>query len=143
MKYTIETTINKPKKEVVTLYDNIPNLYKWMEGLKSVELLSGEEGKKGAKTNIVFETKKRTMEMIETIVINVLPDKMVTTYDANGVYNIIFTEFIEKGNQTIYRTVQEFKFKGTMRLIGFFFPKAFKKQSIKYLEDFKKFAEGI
>ena len=142
MKYTIETTINKPKKEVVALYDNIPNLYTWMEGLQSVELLSGEEGKKGAKTKMVFQTGKRNMTMTETILVNELPDKMVTTYDADGVHNIIFTEFIEEGTQTIYRTYQEFKFKGAMQLIGFFFPKAFKKQSKKYLEDFKRFAES-
>ena len=142
MKYTIQTTINKPKSEVVSLYDNIPNLYKWMEGLESVELLSGMEGKKGAKTKMVFKTPKRVMTMTETILLNELPDKMVTSYQADGVFNIIFTEFHEDGEDTIYRTIQEFKFKGFMRVIGFFFPKAFKKQSMKYLEDFKKFAES-
>ncbi|MEN8839269.1 MAG: SRPBCC family protein [Flavobacteriales bacterium] len=142
MKYTIETTINRPKKEVVALYDNIPNLYKWMEGLESVKLISGEEGKKGAKTEMVFKTPKRVMTMTETILQNDLPDKMVTSYQADGVYNIIFTEFHENGEQTLYRTIQEFKFKGFMRIIGFFFPKAFKKQSLKYMEDFKTFVEN-
>lgn len=142
MKYTLEITINKPKQEVVALFDNIPNLYKWMEGLESVKLLSGEEGKKDAKSELVFKTPKRQLTMIETILQNDLPDKMVTTYQADGVYNIICTEFHEMGEQTLYRTEQEFKFKGAMRIIGFLFPKAFKKQSMKYLEDFKKFAEG-
>jgi uncharacterized membrane protein len=142
MKYTLETTINKPKNEVVALYDNIPNLYKWMKGLQSVKLISGEEGKKGAKTEMVFKTSKRVMTMTETILLNELPDKMVTAYQADGVYNIIFTEFHEEKGKTVYRTIQEFKFKGFMRIIGFFFPKAFKKQSMKYLEDFKNFAES-
>jgi hypothetical protein len=36
---------------------------------------------------------------------------------------------------------QEFQFKGFMKIIGFLFPGAFKKQSLKYLVDFKQFAE--
>ena len=45
-------------------------------------------------------------------------------------------------NKTGNITEQEFKFKGFMKLIGFLMPGAFKKQSIKYLEDFKNFAES-
>ena len=36
----------------------------------------------------------------------------------------------------------EFQFKGFMKLIGFFMPGAFEKQSFKYMKDFKAFAEG-
>ena len=37
---------------------------------------------------------------------------------------------------------QEFRFKGFMKIIGLLMPGAFKKQSKKYLEDFKYFVEN-
>jgi hypothetical protein len=38
-------------------------------------------------------------------------------------------------------TEQEFQFSGFMKLIGMFMPGAFKKQSCKYMNAFKEFAE--
>ena len=142
MKYTVEILIDKPKEETVKLYNNIDNLYQWMEGLQSIELLEGKEGEKGAKSKLIFKNSKRELEMIETILVNDLPDKMVTTYDAKGVNNIIFTEFHSEGDKTRYVAHQEFKMHGFMKVIGFLFPKSFKKQSLKYMEDFKNFAES-
>ena len=45
-------------------------------------------------------------------------------------------------NRTKYISEQEFQFKGFMKVIGFIMPGAFKKQSMKYLEAFKNFAES-
>ena len=142
MKYTVSTIINKPVNEVVELFDNEENMFKWMEGLQSVELLSGEKGKKGAKSKMKFITGKRELEMVETILESNLPERMVTAYAAKGVNNIIFTKMEAQGDKTNYIAEQEFKFKGMMKLMGWLMPGAFKKQSLKYLEDFKKFAES-
>ena len=38
MKYTLSTIIDKPIDEVVILFNNQENLYKWMEGLESIDL---------------------------------------------------------------------------------------------------------
>ncbi len=143
MKFTVEIDINKPVDEVVALFDNPDNLSKWMNGLISFEHLSGEAGKPGAKSKLLFKMGKREIEMIETVTVRNLPDEFTGTYEAKGVFNIVKNHFIPvSDNKTKYVTEQEFQFKGFMKIIAFFMPGAFKKQSCKYLEDFKRFAES-
>ncbi|MDZ4757559.1 MAG: SRPBCC family protein [Bacteroidota bacterium] len=143
MKYTTEIEINIPVNKVVELFDNPDHLSKWMEGLQSFQHLSGTAGQPGAKSKLVFKLGKRDIEMIETIVVRNLPQEFSGTYEANGVYNVVTNRFIPVGeNKTIYITEQEFRFKGFMKLIAVLMPGAFKKQSMKYCSDFKKFAES-
>lgn len=143
MKYTVEILLDKPLKKVIELFDNPENMSKWMEGLQSYEFLEGTPGHPGSKMKLKFKMGKREMEMIETITVRNLPYEFSGTYDANGVHNIVRNFFSAVSeNQTLYTTEQEFQFKGFMRLIGFLFPGAFKKQSMKYLQDFKRFVEN-
>ncbi len=143
MQYSVEIEINKPVDEVVKLFDNQENMDKWMEGLQSFELISGEPGQPGAKSRLKFKMGKRDIEMIETITEHNLPDLLTATYEAQGVYNKVKNKFQTiDGNRTKYITEQEFRFKGIMRLMAAFMPGAFKKQSMKYLNDFKQFAES-
>jgi carbon monoxide dehydrogenase subunit G len=142
MQYTCEIEINKPIDEVVALFDNPDNMDKWMEGLQSFEHLSGIQGQPGAKSKLIFKMGKRKIEMIETINIRNLPNEFSGTYEANGVYNVVQNKFVKLSeDKTKYITKQEFRFSGYMVIISALMPGAFKKQSIKYLEDFKKFVE--
>ncbi|MGB3226884.1 MAG: hypothetical protein WBB02_02835 [Saprospiraceae bacterium] len=114
-----------------------------MEGLQSFEIISGNPGQVGAKARLIFLMGKRKMEMIETITVRNLPTEFSGTYEANGVFNIVKNSFKEMGpNRTKYISEQEFQFKGFIKVIGFIMPGAFKKQSMKYLEAFKNFAES-
>ena len=96
----------------------------------------------GAKSVLKFKMGKRIIEMIETITVRNLPEEFSGTYEAKGVFNIVKNKFISlQNNRTKYVSEQEFQFKGFMKIIGFLMPGAFKKQSMKYLVDFKTFAE--
>ena len=143
MQYTCAITINKPIEEVISLFTNPDNMELWMEGLQGFKHLSKEPNKEGAKTELHFKMGKREITMIETIIKNNLPEEMVTTYDAKGVYNKIITTFRPvDGNTTKYISDNYFEFKGFfMKIMGMLMPGAFKKQSMKYLEDFKTFTE--
>ena len=142
MKYSCEIIIDRPIQEVVAKFDNIDNMKEWMNGFQSYEHLSGEIGEVGATAKMTFLMGKREIEMIETITVKNLPTEFSAIYDANGVHNIVknFFNVIDE-NKTLYKTDQEFQFTGFMKLIGFLFPSAFKKQSKKYLTDFKAFVE--
>jgi Icc-related predicted phosphoesterase len=71
-----------------------------------------------------------------------LPDEFSGTYDAKGVFNVVKNRFVSlPDNRTKYISEQEFRFSGFMKIIGFLMPSAFKKQSMKYLSDFKNFVE--
>ncbi|QQS30815.1 MAG: SRPBCC family protein [Sphingobacteriales bacterium] len=144
MKYTVEIEINKPIDKVIELFDNVDNMGKWMEGLQSFEPLSGTPGQVGAKSKLRFKMGKREIEMIETITVRNLPEEFSGTYEVDNVFNIVKNKFVKISEErTKYITENEFQFKGIfMKIIAFLMPGAFKKQSLQYLNAFKKFAEN-
>lgn len=141
MKYTTEIEINLPRARVIELFDNPDNMSKWQQGFVSFEMISGEPGEEGAKAKMKYKMGKRDIEMIETITKRNLPDEFNVTYEAKGVFNIIENTFIDNGDTTKWISINEFRFKGFMKLFAIFMPGAFKKQTFKYMKDFKKFAE--
>ncbi len=143
MKYTLEIEINQPIDQLVELFDNEDNLFKWMNGLQSIEHLEGKPGEKGSTTKMLFKEGKREVEMIETIIENKLPEEFIATYEAKGVYNLAKINFVSiTDTKTKYVSEQEFQFKGFIKLIGLLMPGMFKKQTYKYLKMFKEFAEN-
>jgi carbon monoxide dehydrogenase subunit G len=143
MKYTSEIEINKPIDQVIELFDNPDHMSKWMEGLQSFEPIRGKPGQVGAKSRLRFKIGKRNIEMVETITVSQLPEEFSGTYEAKGVLNIVKNKFMPlPGNRTRYVTEQEFQFKGFMKIIGLLMPGAFRKQTMKSLNDFKNFAES-
>lgn len=142
MKYTVEITIDLPRNEFLKILDNPENMKHWQRGLVSYELLSNEPIKEGAQMNLKYKMGKRELEMVETIIKRNLPEELHTTYDTKGVHNIQKNYFKEVEGKTKWISESEFQFSGFgMKLMGFLMPGAFKKQSIKYLEDFKAYAE--
>jgi len=144
MKYTIEIDIDLPRDEVIEKLDNVENMKHWMRGLVSYELLSGSAGEEGARTDLKFKMGKRDLEMVETIIKRNFPDEFHAHYDSKGVHNIQKNYFIahDDTKTTTWKSECEFQFAGFgMKLMGFLIPAAFKKQSLKYAQDFKNFAE--
>lgn len=144
MKYTCKIEINQPVEKVIELFDNVDNLPKWMEGLESFEHLSGEAGQPGAKSLLKFKMGKRKMEMTETITVRNLPEEFSGSYEMDGVVNHIKNKFSAiSESKTLYTTKNEFVIKNNivMKIFAFLMPSMFKKQSMKYLQSFKKFAE--
>ena len=91
---------------------------------------------------MIFDMGNRKMEMIQTIIHKNLPAAVHSTYEANGVYNIQRNYFEEiDSSRTRWKSKNEFKFKGILKLVFPFMKGMFKKQSMTYLENFKVFAE--
>ena len=143
MKYTIETTIDLPRNEVIRKMDNVDNLKHWQRGLVGVEHISGTPGQTGAKMKLKYKFGKREMELIETITLSKFPEEFHATYDTKGMHNIQQNYFEEtKDGKTIWRSVSEFEASSFMlKVMMFLMPGAFKKQSRKYMDDFTAFAE--
>lgn len=143
MKYTSEIIIDKPIENVIPLFDNHDNMFKWMKGLKKVTPLTVIQGEVNSKMEMYFELGKRKFHILETILEKNLPSHMSCKYKSIGMENIVHIHFEPiKHNQTRYITESNFKFKGIFVLMKFFSAKMFKEQSYKYLEDFKHFAEN-
>lgn len=144
MKYSSEVLINKPRAVVIEKLDNPENMKHWQRGLVSYKLLNEKNpGDEGAQMELNYKMGKRSITMTETIRKNNLPSEFHANYDAKGVHNIQNNYFHEVDeNTTKWVSESEFKFKGVaMKLMGIVMPSAFKKQSQKYLDDFKNFVE--
>lgn len=143
MKYTVDLLIDLPRVKVIELFDNPELMPKWQPDLVSFEPLSGDPGQPGAKSKLHYKMGKREVEMIETITENTLPEALTATYETKGVYNIISNKFvITSEQQTRWVSENEFQFSGFMKLIGFFMKSAFPKQTLKFMNQFKTFAEA-
>jgi len=144
MKYSVQIDILLPIDRVIELFDNVDNLYKWMDGLQSFETFEGVQGEVGAKSRLIFKMGKKDVEMIETITAKNLPTEFSGTYEAENVFNIVENRFVKLSEtETRYISKQEFRFKGFMKIIAFLMPFAFKKQTLNYLKKFKSFAESV
>ena len=148
IKYTEEIEINSNIDTVMELFDNPYNMKEYMEGIESYTVLNGNIREAGTQAELVVayieeDVVKRKIIMIEEIITNNLPEEKKVTYTADGVYNIVTNKFINiSDNKTKFINEQEFEFKGYMKVMGFFMPSAFKKQSRVYLQNFKEFVEN-
>ncbi len=143
MKYSTEVTINRPRQQVVELFDNPELMPKWQKGFISMAQISGEPGQAGAKANLVYDMNGRKIEMVETIITRSLPDEFTATYEAKGVHNVVANRFYEDGpDKTRWVMANEFNFTGFMKLIGMLMPGSFRKQTLDDMNRFKAFAES-
>ena len=67
---------NLPRDQVVGLVIDTDNEIKWQKGFVSRELLEGEAGQPGARAKLIYLMGKRKMEMVETVLVNELPDRL-------------------------------------------------------------------
>lgn len=142
MKYRNEVVIDQPLEKVIQLFDNPDNLHQWQPGFISMEPVSGTPGHPGAKSRLKYKMGKRDIEMIETIIARNLPHEFHATFETKGVYNAQENYFSSVSvNQTKWISDSEFRFSGMMKLYGWLMPGAFRRQSQKYLDFFKAFAE--
>lgn len=144
MRYTIELDLDVPRSKVIEYFDNPDNMSKWQPDLVSFEHVSGEQGQAGAKSNLVYRMGKREIEMLETITERNLPDTFSGTYEAKGCWNEVNNRFIENGpEKTKWRVDTEFRCSGFfMKVMSTLMPGAFRKQTSKYMKQFKAFAEN-
>lgn len=143
MKYSSEIVINLPREEVINKLDNAENMKLWQRGLISYEVISGIPGKEGSKMEMQYKMGKREVTLIETITKQNFPEEFHAIYDTKGVHNIQFNNFyMVDENTTKWVSESEFQFSSfMMKAMSWLMPSAFKKQSMKFLVDFKNFAE--
>ena len=144
MKYTCEIEIDRPLDKVIELFDNAENLKEWQPGLQSFEHVSGELGQPGAKSKLRYKHGKREFDMIETIIVRDLPGEFSGTYETDGSRATIKNHF-QKINDGQTKWICESEFELTnfmMKIVAFLAPGPFKKQTLKFLNQFKTFAEG-
>lgn len=143
MKYTCSVNINLPLEKTAELWANETHFKEWQDGFESIEHLSGTPNSKGAKSRIIFGG-KRKIELLETVISSDLPNEKIGLYEHVHMTNTQTTRFMAiEENKTKYTSEVEYtKFNGlAIKLMAKLFPGQFKKQSQKWMDQFKAFAE--
>lgn len=144
MKFTCQVEINAPKLKVVELFDNPDNLKEWQDGFVAMEFLEGEPGAVGSTAKMIYKTGKREIELMETILTNNLPDDFEGEYVHKHMTNTMKNTFetLKNGNTLYQADIHYSKFNGLMiKLMASIFPGMFKKQTQKWMDQFKRFVE--
>lgn len=142
MKYSCQIDIDRPRDRVLELFEDPESLKHWQDGLEVFEPLSENRTAKGAQTRLVYKMGKRDIEMIETLDEYAPPDRMSAIYTAKGVWNHNLNRFIDLGDRTRWEVDTEFRCSGFMRIMAFFMPGMFRKQTEKFMQQFKDYVEA-
>lgn len=141
MKYSLHVDIDLPRDAVLDCFNDPHNLPKWQSDLLELEPVEGIPGQPGSKTRLVYRIGSREVEMIETVNERALPDRIAFTYSASGMVAHMVNRFEDLGDRTRWHTDNEFVGQGRYRLMVWVMPFAFKKQTLKMMQQFKSFAE--
>jgi hypothetical protein len=143
MKYTNEVVLKLPIDKAAGLFEDSKNLRYWATGLESYRQISGEPGQEGAKAILVFNTGRRRVQMIETLVKKNPPSEYSGIYETKEAIVNARNCFEKIDDRTTrYTTQYELTFKGIYKILGYIIPtKIISYQSQQYLASFKKFAE--
>ncbi|OUS01066.1 hypothetical protein A9Q86_10000 [Flavobacteriales bacterium 33_180_T64] len=142
MKYTISNTIDKPIDIVAAKFLEPDGALQWMEGLQKIERLSPNPYEVGAKSRFHSLYKNKKFVIDETILEQNMPNQIKFGFTSSTGYNeveMVFEQINDNSTKQINNSY--FQLKGFMKILGPLMKGMFKKQSMKYLNAFKEFAE--
>ncbi len=141
--YTVSVDIEAPRERVIELLDNPANLKHWQNGFMSIEHVRGEPGTVGSESVITYKIGKRTMKLTEVITKRALPDESNGRYTWGGGSNTLDNRFIELSpTRTRWESTCDYDMDGCMlKIMGTLFPGMFRKQNLKFMNNFKAFVE--
>ena len=144
MRFTCTIEVNAPISKVAQLFDNKNKLKEWQDGFVSYEPVSGKPGTKGAIARVNYKTGKNTFALTETILVKNMPNEITALYEHKHMTNTMSNIFtaLNAGKTRLETEIHYTKFNGFVpRLMASLMPGMFKKQTQKWLDSFKVFAE--
>lgn len=144
MKFTCSVEINLPKEKTVAIWKDPAKLKHWQDGFERYEHMSGKPNETGSKGILHYDNKGTPMELEETIIEGNLPHILEGEYVHKHMTNRMRNTFQKLGpEKTIWTAeIHYVKFNGIlMKLFALVGKGIFKKQTQKWLNQFKEFAE--
>ncbi len=147
VEYGHEITVNKSIEEAWAVQQDVTKLDQWLQGFKSIDLISGESGKVGSKYKVIVSPGEGQpdFEMTETLVSLKEFDNISLAFDSEMMLFDQTTTFREKDGKTIIKTDSKVKGNGMMMRSMFalmeMFTGSFQAQEEKNIEALKKVIE--
>ncbi|MFK8102127.1 MAG: hypothetical protein AB8G15_06380 [Saprospiraceae bacterium] len=145
--YGHEITVDKPLKEAWAVQQDDANYKEWLEGFKSIDLISGKQGEVGSKYKVVVNPGdgQPDFEMTETVVGKKDYDHITLNFDSDMMLFDQTTSFAEANGKTTIKTDSKVSGKGVaMRSIFALmeiFGGSFQAQEVKNIEALKTVIE--
>ena len=145
MKFSCSVDIHLTRDIVVDIFNNPENMQYWQDGFISFHHKSGEAGQVGAQSLIQYDIKGRKMELLETVTVSNLPEEFHGTYEGHFGKNTMHNYFekLPDGHtrwqsEVDYIQIDNF----IMKIMSKLMPGMFRKQTQKWMDQFKVFAEN-
>lgn len=145
--YGCEITVNKPLQEAWYVTQDASKYSQWLEGFKSMELISGEEGKVGSKYKVIVQPREGQpeFEMIETVVSIKEFDQVTLHFDSKPMNFEQTISYSESNGKTTLKSNSKVIGKNIISRSMFaameMFTGGFTKQETKNFEALKKLIE--
>ena len=146
MKYTCSIEVPLSRDECIKLWLDESKFNKWQDGFQYKKWTKGAPNKKNSTADILIIQGNRKIELEELVTDNNLPNYIEGIYRHLHMTNTQKVSFeILSPQVTLIRSEVEYtKFNGFVpKMMAKFFPGMFKKQSQKWLDQFKLLAERI
>lgn len=147
VEYGHEILVDKPIKEAWAVHQDASKYGQWLEGFKSIELLSGEQNAVGSTYKVIVNPGEgqEDFEMIETLKAIEDFDHVALNFDSEMMVFDQTTTFTEKDGKTSIKTDSKVAGKGMMMRSMFAMMEvlggAFQVQEEKNIEALKKVIE--
>ncbi len=136
--YTLSVEIEQPIARVAELFGDPETLPFWQPGFQGLE--KQDDGT----TKLRYLNRGREVVMIETVIKDDLPREYTSRFVVPGMMAMTVANRFEEiaPDRTRYVSENTAESQGLMmKIIGFLMPGCFKKESLRYMENFKAFAE--
>lgn len=146
MKYSCFVDVHVPREKCVELWFDESHLHQWQSGFQHKNWTQGAPNEAGSVSEILLYQGKNIIELEETILENNLPDSLTGEYVHKHMTNTQEVEFksISSDTTRIQTNVHYSHLNGLFfKLMSWLAPSLFKKQSQKWLDQFKIVAESI
>ena len=143
MKLRSDIDIDQPIDLLVELIQDPDCTMQWLDGLRSVEHVSGDFRQPGAKSKVVFESAAGRMLITETVIANELPEIYRIRYDGQGYTSYSNYSFERLSDASTRFTIsQQIELKGALKLASGLLRGTIRRQLKKSTQSFKQFAEN-
>lgn len=111
-----EITVDKPAKETWAIAQDVSKMDQWLDGFKSMELISGEEGKPGSKYKVVINPGEgqEDFEIIETFKSFKEYELVEMSFENDDMLMDYSISHTESGGKTTIKTQSKSKAKGIL-----------------------------
>jgi uncharacterized membrane protein len=99
--YELEVRIDSPRQEVFSIFNSPETMPHWIEGFKSMELLSGEQGKNGATYRMTVMSDGKEISVTQNVVKQIEAESCEYLVTDEHMSNKVLITFKDDGTGTL------------------------------------------